>query len=323
MAHAPPIPFYRDVPALDASASPQDIERLAARTKLVFISSGASRRGDSGDREAACLAALQTYVSSEGATVAAGWTAETSDGVTAALAAPSKEPWYASFVLEGPSGLRLLAAFPEADSASVRWPPTGVTWGFFGRNPGGTPLLGKPEHVDELRPGIFTMHAQLCGAKTWRLRPNAAAESWGAGGAPATGYVEVVCSAGDLLLLDTAAWYHETALPAATRFSLSVARDFSTDGPPRVSSVLRTVTRQQMVTRQICAQCGTPTLPPRGWPEGTCGCACCTAKREERREWEAFWRSAMLLRKASVSFLQELFAMIVAAHGPRLAIRDK
>ena len=63
--------------------------------------------------------------------------------------------------------------------------PTGAAWAFFGRCPAAAsaaaaPLLGKAEHVDELRPGVLTVHAQLCGRKTWRLRPNLAAP-WGSG----------------------------------------------------------------------------------------------------------------------------------------------
>ena len=44
---------------------------------------------------------------------------------------------------------------------------TGAAWAFFGSNMDSVPLLGKPEHVDELRPGALTVHIQETTLKAW------------------------------------------------------------------------------------------------------------------------------------------------------------
>merc|ERR1712070_1196653 len=111
---------------------------------------------------------------------------------------------------------------------------TGAAWAFFGRNGQSSPLIGKEEHVDELRPGAITLHIQISGEKLWRLRPNPDIRAWQnttRGLAPRVaetvqkGRLDVLCRSGDMLFIDTGAWYHETGLPSSAFLSLSVAQD--------------------------------------------------------------------------------------------------
>ena len=39
-------------------------------------------------------------------------------------------------------------------------------------------MVGKPEHVDQLKAGVVTMHSQLAGNKVWLLRPHPLANAW-------------------------------------------------------------------------------------------------------------------------------------------------
>ena len=88
-----------------------------------------------------------------------------------------------------------------------------------------------------------TWHVQLSGTKTWFIRPCADAADWG-GRAPslenlescawhvrtgvgrASARLRVEVEAGDMLLLNTRAWWHRTELDAQPGLSVSYARDF-------------------------------------------------------------------------------------------------
>ena len=86
-------------------------------------------------------------------------------------------------------------------------------------------LRGRPEHTDAVDHS-GTWHVQLQGHKTWFVRPCADARDWGAAppvleeGAP--GVVQeargglrlrVDCEEGDVLLVNTRAWWHRTDIP--------------------------------------------------------------------------------------------------------------
>ena len=98
-------------------------------------------------------------------------------------------------------------------------------------------MAGRPEHVDEVSHG-GTWHVQVSGTKTWQLRPNEQG-SWPAGTSPrvsgsATGRFQVDVRAGDVLIVNTRLWFHQTEIPstsgAADQLSLSYARDFFLGG---------------------------------------------------------------------------------------------
>ncbi|KAJ1483621.1 hypothetical protein T484DRAFT_2573695 [Baffinella frigidus] len=105
-------------------------------------------------------------------------------------------------------------------------------------------LRGRPEHTDAVDHS-GTWHVQLQGNKTWFVRPCADAHDWGSSppvleeGTP--GVVQeargglrlrVDCEEGDLLLVNTRAWWHRTDIPPqeAPGFSMSYARDFYLEG---------------------------------------------------------------------------------------------
>jgi hypothetical protein len=92
------------------------------------------------------------------------------------------------------------------------------------------PMKGRPEHTDSIAHS-GTWHMQLAGSKVWFVRPNHGA-SWGAsegamleeaqdlvdkhGCAKHSSHVkrlEICCSAGDLLLINTRLWFHATEIP--------------------------------------------------------------------------------------------------------------
>eukprot|EP00911_Craspedida_sp_UC1_P001364 UC1_evm1s1029 len=141
---------------------------------------------------------------------------------------------------------------------------TANAWFFIGYNGLPEPLRGRPEHTDSIQQA--TWHVQLSGAKTWYVRPDPAPpgcpwpvpppecgdvkdddgrgrgssdrsdfedfeDTQGAAQAQAQAQqasrLEVTVQTGDLLLIDTARWYHATALPSDPHQpSISMARDF-------------------------------------------------------------------------------------------------
>lgn len=190
------------------------------------------------------------------------------------------------------------------------WHPTGTVWSFFGSNAESRPMAGKPEHVDQLRPGVITMHSQICGRKLWMLRPNAGAESWDkVMNVPmlSSERIEIACGEGDQLLIDTAAWYHATNIPGGTGFTWSIAQDFShqNDEADKEEGTVQIESVQLRISQQLCQLCLTPTNPPPGCPPGTCGCWCCGQERLKITLWRSFRLSSLLTQR----FLKRNLAM--------------
>ena len=109
------------------------------------------------------------------------------------------------------------------------------------------PLRGRPEHTDAVDHS-GTWHVQLQGHKTWFVRPCAEARDWDSSPPVLAGGKEGVvkegrgglrlridCEKGDLLLINTRAWYHRTVLhpQEASNLSISYARDFYLPGAQR------------------------------------------------------------------------------------------
>eukprot|EP00927_Polykrikos_kofoidii_P058106 TRINITY_DN52441_c0_g1_i1.p1 TRINITY_DN52441_c0_g1~~TRINITY_DN52441_c0_g1_i1.p1 ORF type:complete len:454 (-),score=60.84 TRINITY_DN52441_c0_g1_i1:41-1339(-) len=312
-----------------SSHTPLLLEPSAVAYRLLFIpknpveaTSSRNVCADSSD-EAAVRKGIKQFAAAHRDSLADGWTSETANsswtlldvdvgdndvGVGGNVGNDAKV-WYGGCVVEGTAAKALLHQVPAAEQL-LECPlrgsqPTGAAWAFMGINGGTRPLTGKLEHVDELRPGVLTMHAQLSGEKVWRLRPNAEADCWNAptsgGAAPIIvapgGRLEVCCRVGDRLLIDTGAWFHETSIPppapsrnGIAEFSLSIACDYTTGsvGSSETSSL------QRIVTRKMCGWCGTPTATPPGAPPGTCGCTCCEFLRQSRREFVSFIRCSRL-----------------------------
>lgn len=192
------------------------------------------------------------------------------------------------------------------------WHRTGTVWSFFGST-GASPMTGKPEHVDQLRPGVITMHSQICGRKVWMLRPNPLA-NWEK--VPMSSErIEICCEEGDQLLIDTTAWYHATQIPAGTSFTWSIAQDCSKE--MEVSSSIVSV--QLRISQQLCQLCLTPTTPPLGSPPGTCGCWCCGQERSKVKLWSSFKLSSLLSQR----FLWEQLRIRSFSVERRLAICDR
>lgn len=336
-----------DVPTRSASGEPdaEGVDEALLRHRLLFVPKPTlASPAFPADVESNPIVALRRFAAEHSERVNGSWTAETSGSSLALLlgdgtkepaipAAPARR-WYGSFVVDGHDSKQLLRALPTGVVAPLLsptgWHPTGAVWAFVGRNePDGLSsptLCGKPEHVDEMREGVITMHTQLCGQKIWRLRPNPVA-SWAStsgedgassaagvprvAGAVPGGRIEVRCVAGDRLLIDTGLWYHETSLPPQTGCSLSIARDFSSialgaEGAQTALAPQAMSSMQMHVVRTICRTCLTPTLTPVGAPPGTCGCMCCTTKRETRACWQSVRRSASLMHWLLVSQMADM-----------------
>uniref|UniRef100_A0A061QKQ2 U3 small nucleolar RNA-associated protein 6 n=1 Tax=Tetraselmis sp. GSL018 TaxID=582737 RepID=A0A061QKQ2_9CHLO len=154
------------------------------------------------------------------------------DGTAKGRGEQTEGGWYASFVLNKSDALdaalaRMPFEAPRALSGS-RVRHTSNAWFFFGQNPSREPLRGRPEHTDRVSHS-GTWHAQQSGAKLWRVRPDENA-SWPSPAPRCREPLSARVEAGDLLIINTALWYHETSLPQGTgEASFSVARDFHLD----------------------------------------------------------------------------------------------
>lgn len=142
-----------------------------------------------------------------------------------------KSSWYASFVVQHDEEAlsALLSSLPFAVAPAHGLRHLHCAWIFFGQNlDGAGDLAGRDEHTDKVSHD-GTWHLQLAGSKRWRVRPSdeLLAEC---PELPAVGY-DVVCEAGDLFVINTRLWWHQTSIPeteaAQDGLSLSVARDFT------------------------------------------------------------------------------------------------
>jgi hypothetical protein len=112
-------------------------------------------------------------------------------------------------------------------------------WVFFGRNPSLLnsekkkigDLKGRPEHTDSISHD-GTWHYQLSGTKRWLLRPTR--QLWNQSQArgdyaneePPKTPVVIDCQQGDVLIINTRLWFHQTVIPPQPQPSVSYAKDF-------------------------------------------------------------------------------------------------
>ena len=311
MAAAPP-PVLREVPRLDARAcSPEDVRRIYDETQVLLLEHlpAPASGGSYG------LGHLWQLWARHADAVAQGWTAEGTasaasspqtllgGGDSATGAADAADRWYASVVLDqrrSPQALaELLAAAPPLPRQLAELHAEPHCWLFFGRNASSEPMVGRPEHRDDVRTE-GTWHVQLAGSKVWLLRPFPDQHEWEPCPQPDVpdGRLRVVVEAGSALLVNTRLYLHQTSIPGGQpgrdALSMSLARDFRLGGSssrrPGAHAAAKAAisevegARQEfssvLCTVELCAWCGTPSSRDAA---GVCGCLCCTMRRKDRR----------------------------------------
>ena len=105
-------------------------------------------------------------------------------------------------------------------------------WVFFGRNPlssSASDLDGRPEHTDSVSHD-GTWHYQLSGRKVWTIRASPSMkrnlDQRFAGDWDETQRLTVSVEQGDVLVINTRLWFHQTTIPPQQPPSVSYARDF-------------------------------------------------------------------------------------------------
>lgn len=173
--------------------------------------------------------------------------------------------WYVACIIQKNQHLqdKFLSSVPVAAPSFINsneWSQivhTTPMWLFCGRNDSEEDLPGRLEHTDSVSHS-GTWHYQLSGSKKWKVRPLNSPE-WGSSGAPILkkkflklrqacqsrvvhdpveklNRLEFTCHEGDIVLLNTRIWWHQTFLPSTANsfenLSISFARDFylETDG---------------------------------------------------------------------------------------------
>ncbi|GKZ00310.1 hypothetical protein MPSEU_000983900 [Mayamaea pseudoterrestris] len=108
-------------------------------------------------------------------------------------------------------------------------------WFFFGRNPrvkGALNLSGRSEHTDSVSHD-GTWHYQLSGSKIWELRASSCMkrhlDQHFACGWDESKRLVVKVEQGDVLVINTRLWFHQTIIPPQRVPSVSYARDFCFD----------------------------------------------------------------------------------------------
>lgn len=154
---------------------------------------------------------------------------------------------YCSFLVQNDKSvyddlLNALLPLPEIPD-TCHWHYERALWFFFGRNPLGNTddLPGRPEHTDSVSHD-GTWHWQLSGRKRWFLRPTKdLLEKQQSSSVIGNDTLEVVCGQGDLLIVNTRLWFHQTTIPPQPFPSVTYARDFymrgMTEGTDNMSNV--------------------------------------------------------------------------------------
>ena len=271
------------VPTLPPTASSQEIAATYARFQLVYIEAAHPPTRDTAATLAAFLArhsrTLRLNREQDG-NPAAGW-------YRSLVLHPSDTPYKAS----------LAPVEPVIRSFNPPFAPSEVLWVFWGRNySSSSPLTGRPEHLDEVG-AMGTWHWQASGVKRWRLRANPVQDT--GIGELVQGVISIDCTPGSLLLVNTAAYLHQTEIPPQPGLSLSYAREFyigCEDGiaPANTLGEAGTV----WITTSMCQLCGTPTsLGAQLRASGeqlekptdfsTCECMCCVIRRVAARAFSS------------------------------------
>lgn len=144
---------------------------------------------------------------------------------------------YCSFLIQHDNRVKqeALSRFPISTLPFAnQWAYGPSIWVFFGRNHlGAEDMQGRPEHTDSVSHD-GTWHYQLSGTKRWCLRPTKKLvdhmkEKGVTDHLTESDIIEVDCKAGDVLIVNTAHWWHQTKIPPQPDPSVSYARDFYLD----------------------------------------------------------------------------------------------
>jgi U3 small nucleolar RNA-associated protein 6 len=127
----------------------------------------------------------------------------------------------------------LVQRLPLKEFSWNSWGYEPCLWIFFGRNSSDKYLQGRTEHTDSVSHD-GTWHYQLSGTKQWFLRPTAKLmehmaekldteelQQWNE-----STKLQVNCHQGDVIVVNTRLWYHQTIIPSQKLPSVSYARDF-------------------------------------------------------------------------------------------------
>ena len=188
-----------------------------------------------------------------------GWSSHKSADLFGGDDCPGGE-WYASFIAQTSTAtnskhavtsfqknlpLKKLPFLEKSSDCKTRY--TKPVWVFIGRNANANEnilLKGRPEHIDSVNHD-GTWHLQCSGTKWWYIRPAETAE-WGEAvlqmkaankkqkGAAVAEFADglprlkIVVEEGDILVLNTRVWWHQTRIPPTGKqgFSVSYAIDF-------------------------------------------------------------------------------------------------
>ena len=174
----------------------------------------------------------------------ASWCLETAGGTTKPISQEFLQPQitnhvaYCSFLVQKDeaSFAKILERLPMQDLPwnNTSWKYEPCLWIFFGRNPSSeSDLQGRSEHTDSVSHD-GTWHYQLSGTKRWFLRPSSKlieqmktkmkpdeANLW-----TESTKLRIDCNEGDVLVVNTRLWNHQTMIPPQQFPSVSYARDF-------------------------------------------------------------------------------------------------
>lgn len=168
------------------------------------------------------------------------WCVETGNKKESSVSVPTeflqpnitKSQGYCSFMLQNDTSVweSTLPKLPVQKIAS--WFHSPCIWFFFGRNHTTSndknSLKGREEHTDSVSHD-GTWHFQLSGTKRWFLRPTKELvdilERNGME-VDTNKKIQVNCNEGDIFILNTRLWWHQTEIPSQESPSVSYARDF-------------------------------------------------------------------------------------------------
>ena len=133
--------------------------------------------------------------------------------------------FYVSTILQGTDGIagEFLQFCPTQELPFVTRKAWGTfehsnpVWLFVGCNTLNKDMQGRPEHTDDVQHS-GTWHYQLAGTKTWFIRPLSEHRDWNDRAPLLRGCtsLKVTCRAGDILVINTRLWWHQTSISATT-----------------------------------------------------------------------------------------------------------